>query len=137
MSNKNNSTLLRSNIIVDKTHLIIRNDKEKVIPLTEVTQLSIDGEIKYIQWFLILLIPASIILYAFGSSLPAVIKWLLLVIGGIWGLKILFGAPEREYLMINMKQADPFRVPINDKREDVLEFIRRTNVHIYSLNKNN
>jgi hypothetical protein len=129
------SELVESKIVVEETHLTAKNETEQIIPLTEIKQLSIDGDIKYIKWFLLLLIPAGIILYAFGSELPVFIKWLLLVIGGVLGLKYLLGPPEYEYLVINMKQGDPIRIPTNDKREDMLEFIRKTNVHVYRLNK--
>jgi len=129
------SELVESNVIVEEHQLIIRNETEQKIPLTEIKQLGTDGDIKYIRWFLILLIPASIILYAFGSELPTFVKWLLLVIGGVYGLSTLFGPPETDYLLIMMEQGDDIRVRMIDKREDELEFIRKTNVHIYSLKK--
>jgi hypothetical protein len=131
------SELVESKVIVEEHQLTINNEHKQTILLTKIKQLSIDGDIKYIRWVLLLLIPAGIILYAFGSGLPTLLKWLMLVIGGILGLQLLFGPPRREYLVINMKQGKPIRIPMNDKREDELEFIRKTNVHIYSLNKNN
>ncbi|MFT5397006.1 MAG: hypothetical protein ACI85N_002221 [Gammaproteobacteria bacterium] len=130
--------LIESQVIVEENQLIINsNEVEQTIALTEIKQLSIDGDIKYIRWFLLLLIPISIALYAFSASetLPTFLVWALLTISGVVGLVTMVAPPERDYIVINMKQGNAIRLPMNDKIEDELEFIRKTNVHIYNLEK--
>lgn len=130
--------LIESQVIVEENQLIINsNEVEQTIALTEIKQLSIDGDIKYIRWFLLLLIPISIALYAFSASetLPTFLVWVLLTISGVVGLVTMVAPPERDYIVINMKQGNAIRLPMNDKIEDELEFIRKTNVHIYNLEK--
>lgn len=130
--------LIESQVVVEENQLIINSDEvEQTIALTEIKQLSIDGDIKYIRWFLLLLIPISIALYAFSASetLPTFLVWVLLTISGVVGLVTMVAPPERDYIVINMKQGNAIRLPMNDKIEDELEFIRKTNVHIYNLEK--
>ena len=134
------SELIESKVIVEENQLIInRNseDSEQIIALKDIKQLSVDGDIKFIRWFLLLLIPVCITLYAFGASeaLPTFFVWLLLVISGVVGLVTLVAPPERDFLVIIMKQGDPIRIPMDDKSENEVEFIRKTNVHIYNLEK--
>ncbi len=128
--------LIESQVIAEESQLIINGeDKEQTIALTEIQQLSTDGDIKYIPWFSLMLIPICIFLYALGSNLPTFLIWLLVTISGLLGLYILLAPPEQEFLVINMHKGESIRTPMRDKRETKLEFIRKTNVHIYSLNK--
>ncbi len=135
------SELIESKLLVEENQLIIKRDlqeDEQNIPLRDIKQISIDGDIKYIRWFLLLLIPVSIALFAFSASetLPTFFVWVLLTISGVIGLVTFVAPPERDFIVINMKQGNDIRLPMNDKREDELEFIRKTNVHIYNLDKN-
>ncbi len=135
------SELIESKLLVEENQLIIKRDHqedEQNIPLRDIKQISIDGDIKYIRWFLLLLIPISIALFAFSASeiLPTFFVWVLLTISGVIGLVTFVAPPERDFIVINMKQGNDIRLPMNDKREDELEFIRKTNVHIYNLDKN-
>lgn len=134
------SELIESKLLVEENQLIIQPDStenKRIIALQDIKQLSIDGDIKYIRWFFMLLIPISIALYAFSASdtLPTFFVWVLLTISGVVGLVTLVAPPERDFIVINMKQGDNIRLPMDDKVEDELEFIRKTNVHIYSLDK--
>lgn len=134
------SQLIESKVIVEENQLIINRDTEdaeQIIPLSDIKQISTDGDIKYIRWFLLMLIPSSICLYAFSAieTLPIFFVWILLVISGVVGLVTLVAPPERDFLVINMKQGDAIRIPMDDKINDELEFIRNTNVHIYNLDK--
>ncbi len=134
------SELIESKVIVEENQLIINRNAEnfeQIIALNDIKQISIDGDIKYIRWFLLMLIPISIGLYAFSASetLPTFLVWVLLTISGVIGLVTMVAPPERDFIVVNMKQGDDIRLPMDDKREDELEFIRETNVHIYSLNK--
>lgn len=139
MANENKNIiaeLKESQVVVEENQLIIKSDEEEQsVALTEIKQLSTDGDIKYIFWLLLMLIPICIFLYALGSNLPTFIIWLLVVISGLLGLYTLLSPPQREFLVINMKQGENIRTPIKEKRETKLEFIRKTNVHIYSLDK--
>ena len=90
--------LIESQVVVEEHQLIINSDEvEQKIDLTEIKQLSVDGDIKFIRWFLLLLIPVCIALYALGASetLPTFFVWLLLVISGVVGLVTLVAPPER------------------------------------------
>ncbi len=134
------SELIESKVIVEENQLIINHDTgefEKIIALKDIEQLSLDGDIKIIRWLFLLLIPICIALYALSASetLPTFFVWLLLVISGVVGLVTFVAPPEQEFLLINMKQGENIRTPMKDKRETKLEFIRKTNVHIYSLEK--
>jgi len=134
------SELIESKLLVEENQLIIKSGlarEEQKIELQNIKQISVDGDIKYIHWFLLMLIPISIALYAFSASesLPTFLVWVLLTISGVVGLVTMVAPPERDLIVIIMKQGDDIRLPMNDKREDELEFVRKTNVHIYSLNK--
>lgn len=127
-----------SKVIVKEEHLTIYNDtdeSEQTITLNQIKQITLGGDTQYFFWFVLMLIPIGIFLYALGSTLPSFLIWALVVISGVLGLHTFLAPPERNFLVINMKQGDPVRVEMNDKKGCYLEFIRKTNVHIYKQNK--
>jgi hypothetical protein len=133
------SELTESKIIAYQDHLVINYDDKPAekIELKKIKQLTLAGDTKYIPWFLLIFLHVIFLLIAFASStyIPTFLSWILLVIVCISGICTLLSPPENEFLVINMIQGEPVRIPMRDNKANKLEFIRKTNVHIYDLRK--
>ncbi len=126
--------LNKTGITVDEKVLAIKSNADvpdQDIELTNINKIYLDMETRYLVWMFYLILHIFIFISVLAANLSVFITWLLVVIFGFTGLRLMLSPPSKIFIIIDMNVGNPLKILLKDSKDSYFEFIKIANKQIH------